>query len=156
MVHGVSAHAVMGHPNGCLLDRNTACMSNAPHRFNQSKRSLMQKSFLRSWAHVAQHSCICVSVCARLCACVSVRTDKQTQQLSPQIAFSGLSFPQPRGQCQGCVKKLWHCCDSMWVQNLWWPKTAIRKSYLTGCLLSNRICTVPSWYVKVFPECCER
>lgn len=83
-----------------------------------------------------------------MCVCSFVCTDKQTQLLSPQIAPSGLSFPQPRGQCQGCVKKPWHYCDSMWVQICSGSQMAMRKNNLTDCQVSIRNDTVPTGYVN--------
>lgn len=48
--------------------------------------------FFRFWSHVTQH-CFCLS----------------------GLLSRGSSFPQLRGQCQGCVKKNWHRCDGMRV-----------------------------------------
>lgn len=69
--------------------------------------------FQTAWFHITKHyfaSGFCACSCMPICGC------RWANRLSPQIALSGWHFPQPRGQCQGCVKKHWHYCDSMWVK----------------------------------------
>lgn len=55
--------------------------------------------------------CVCVSVCAD-----NKTTKEKTQLICPHHAPPGWSFPQAKGQYQGCLKRRWHYSDGVWVK----------------------------------------